>query len=85
MAYEMEEMQMQTTLDRLPVKGQAVVTGIDVSPALKSRLSDFGMIPGTRVCCCYRTPGGQVTALALRGTVIALRTGDMKKIRVQCL
>ena len=85
MAQEMEEMQMQTTLDRLPLGRQAVVTGIDVAAALKSRLTDFGMIPGTRVCCCYRTPGGQVTALALRGTVIALRTGDMKKIRVRCV
>ena len=76
---------MQTTLDRLRLGMRAVVTGIDVSTELKSRLSDFGLVPGIRVCCRYRSPGGQVTALELRGTVIALRTGDMKKIRVQCL
>lgn len=76
---------MQTTLDRLRLGMRAVVTGIDVSTELKCRLSDFGLVPGTRVCCRYRSPGGQVTALELRGTVIALRTGDMKKIRVQCL
>ena len=76
---------MEMTLDRLRLNSQAVVTGIGVKPELKDRLNDFGFVPGTRVCSRYRSPGGRTTALELRGTVIALRTGDMTKIRVQCL
>ena len=76
---------MGTTLDRLRLDRRAVVTGINVRQDMKCRLADFGLVPGTQVCCRYRSPGGKVTALALRGTVIALRTGDMEKIQVQCL
>lgn len=76
---------MEITLDRLRLNCQAIVTGIGVQPELKDRLRDFGFVPGTRVCSRYRSPGGRVTALELRGTVIALRTGDMQRIRVQCL
>lgn len=61
----------------------AVVTEIAVSRALSARLRDFGLVPGTAVRCCYRSPGGQVTALALRGSVLALRTRDLQKIRVR--
>lgn len=62
---------------------RAVVTEVDVSRPLAARLRDFGMVPGTAVRCCYRSPGGQVTALALRGSVLALRTRDLQKIRVR--
>lgn len=61
----------------------AVVTEIAVGKALTARLRDFGLVPGTAVRCCYRSPGGQVTALALRGSVLALRTRDLEKIRVR--
>lgn len=61
----------------------AVVTKIEVDRALEARLRDFGMVPGTAVKCCYRSPGGQVTALALRGCVLALRTRDLQRIRVR--
>lgn len=60
-----------------------VVTEIDASEALTARLRDFGLVSGTTVRCCYRSSGGQVTALALRGSVLALRTRDLQKIRVR--
>ena len=61
-----------------------VVADMAVSPGLKRRLFDFGMVPGTFVRCCYRSPDRAVTAIALRGTVLALRTKDLIHIRVQC-
>jgi len=73
---------MQTTLDQLKPGIVAAVTEIRVQEALAQRLRDFGLVPGTLVCCRYRSPGGQVTALELRGTVVALRTGELKGIRV---
>ena len=71
---------MEITMDRLRIGDMAVVTKMDTDAPLGVRLRCFGMIPGTQVRCCYRSPGGFVTALECRGCVIALRTRDMKKI-----
>lgn len=75
---------MEISLDRLRLGKYGVVTHIDTDTMLRSRLRAFGMVPGTRVGCRYRSPGGSVTALEFRGTVVALRTRDMEKIRVLC-
>ena len=76
---------MEITLDRLGLGQSAIVTCVGEDTALASRLRDYGMIPGTTVCCRYRTPDGSVTSLDCRGGVIALRTRDMKSIRGQRL
>lgn len=75
---------MEISLDRLRLGQQGVVTRINTDECLKCRLRAFGMVPGTQVCCRYRSPGGSVTALEFRGTVVALRTRDVKNIRVCC-
>ena len=75
---------MQTNLNKLRLGTQAVVEHIGTEPDLWQRLRDFGFIPGTRVCCRYRTPCGSVTAVEFRGSVVALRTRDLAKIRVRC-
>lgn len=75
---------METGLNCVRPGMRAVVTRIEVEAELARRLRDFGLVPGTQVCCRYRSPGGQVTALELRGTVIALRTRDLKHIWVCC-
>lgn len=75
---------METSLDQVRTGVRAVVTKIEVKAELERRLQDFGLVPGTLVCCRYRSPGGQVTALELRGAVVALRTRDLKRIGVRC-
>ena len=50
--------------------------------ALRRRLAEFGLVPGTKVRCRYRSPDGGVTAIGLRGAVLALRTGDLRRITV---
>ena len=72
---------MQGTLDRLPCGIPAVVTDIGCSRQLRSRLRDFGLIPQTQVTVRYRSPDRGVTALEFRGTVIAVRTRDLKGVR----
>ncbi len=59
------------------------VTRMEVTPALEDRLRSFGLIPGTRLCPRYRSPDGTVTAIELRGAVLALRTQDLETIWVQ--
>lgn len=75
---------MQTNLKYLRLGRRAVVETVDTEPALRQRLRDFGLVPGTQVCCRYRTPAGSVTAVEFRGSVVALRTRDLEKIRVRC-
>lgn len=75
---------METSLDHLRPGMRAVVTKVDTDAALKQRLKDFGLVPGTLVRCRCRNPWGDVTALEFRGAVLALRTVDLRKIRVRC-
>lgn len=75
---------MDITLDKLRPGQQVIVTDLGEDMYLKQRLMAYGMIPGTAVCCRYRTPDGSVTSLDCRGSVIALRTADMKRIWGRC-
>lgn len=75
---------MQTSLDRIKPGMRAVVIKVGTEEALKQRLKDFGLVPGTAVCCRFRNPWGDVTALEFRGAVLALRTKDLRKIQVRC-
>lgn len=74
---------MHTTLARLPAGISATVVSISCDKALERRLRDFGLIPETEVKVCYRSPHGGVTALECRSAVIALRTNDLRGIRVR--
>jgi len=83
MDYEMGGMVMQVSLAHLPLNIPAVVLRVGCSKELCYRLKDFGLVPGTEVVARYRSPGGGVTALEFRNTVIALRTRDIKGVRVE--
>ncbi len=71
---------MKISLEQLQPGMAAVVTGLGCSRMLKNRLADFGLVPGTRVCCRHRSPDGALSALELRGTVLAVRTRDLRTI-----
>ena len=45
-----------------------------------ARLTDLGLIPGTRVTCTARSPSGDPRAYLIRGTLIALRNADADHI-----
>lgn len=75
---------MQISLDQLRIGREAVVIGVETAEEYRRRLRDFGLVPGTKVRCYYRGPGGHVTAIWVRGTVVALRTKDLRRIRVCC-
>ena len=76
---------MELTLDRLEPGVQCTVVEIRSHEPLRTRLRQFGLVCGTTVSVRYRSPDGGVTALELRGTVVALRTRELKKIRVRML
>ena len=74
---------MVLPLDQVCTGIWACVIDIDTSANLRDRLRDFGLVPGTRVCRRYATPGGDIIAMELRGSVVAMRKRDMKHIRVR--
>lgn len=74
---------MQVGLDKLPIGIPATVLQVGCSKELNRRLRDFGLVPGTEVTTRYRSPDGGVAAVEFRGTVIALRTRDIKGVRVK--
>ena len=76
-------MPLEMGLDKLPLGVPGQITQMAENLPLIRRLNQFGLIPGTQICCRYRTPGGSVTAVEFRGTMVALRTRDMSAIRVQ--
>ena len=77
---------MQIILKDIRPGVRAVVTEIPDSSLLKSRLRDFGLVQGTELRCLFLSPGGDLAALELRGTVIAVRLADLDGITVRrCL
>ncbi len=76
---------MEIALHELVPGATARVTHMDCDGQLLRRLRDFGFVPGTLLRCRYRSPGGKVTALELRQTVIAIRTRDLRHIRALLL
>lgn len=71
---------MNLNLDGLRPGMGALVTGVSCDEALRKRLEDFGLTEGTEVSCRYRSPHEDVTALELRGTVLAIRRRDLRLI-----
>ena len=74
---------MVLPLDQLCTGVWGCVMGIDTTAQLRQRLRDFGLVPGPRVRRRYASPAGDVIAIELRGSVIALRKQDVQWIRVR--
>ena len=70
------------TLNTLRVGQSARVAQIEAEPAMRRRLLDLGLIPGTPVTCTAVSPAGDPAAYFVRGAVIALRSRDAGGIRL---
>lgn len=68
---------MEFWLDGLRPGMEAEVTRIGCREGMRKRLVDFGLVPGTRVRCCYRSPDGSLVALRLHSTTLAVRRADL--------
>ncbi len=64
------------TLSALPLGESAYVTYIHARPDMELRLTDLGVIPGTKVTCLAQSPAGDPRAYLIRGALIALRKSD---------
>lgn len=73
---------MTRTLTDLPLGGKGVVQAITAEGLSRSRLLDLGLVPGTEVTAVRRSPAGDPVAYLIRGTVIALRSDEGKKVQI---
>lgn len=76
---------MECDLKELRPGEAAQVTAMPEGTPLSRRLTEFGMVPDTAVRCRYWGPGGHLTALELRGAVIALRREELGRITARRL
>lgn len=59
------------------------ITQIYLTGQIRRRILDIGMIKGTEVECVGMSLAGDPSAYRIRGAVIAIRSGDAKKIWVE--
>lgn len=67
-------------LSELCVMECAEVRSLLCEGAMRRRLLDLGIIPGTRMVCVGKSPLGDPRAYAVRGKVIAIRKRDADKV-----
>ena len=71
------------TLDQLPVGGSCVIEQVgNHRGAVKRRLVDMGLTPGTTVKLVKIAPFGDPMELQLRGYELSLRKADAEMIEV---
>ena len=70
------------TLDQLPLGREATILHVGGEGALRCRLLDMGLIPGTRVTVRKVAPMGDPIELFLRGYTLTIRLEDARKIDV---
>ena len=68
------------TLDKLPIGQQARIETVGGEGALRRRLLDMGLTPGTCVTIRKVAPMGDPIELHLRGYELTLRLEDAQKI-----
>jgi len=71
---------MMNTLMSVPVGMSVRVAGLYVTDAIRRRLLDMGLTPGTCATCLYEAPSGDPKAYWIRGAIVALRNEDAGKI-----
>ena len=59
------------------------MTEVNAGPAMDRRLTDLGLVRGTRVTCILRSPAGDPCAYLIRGALIALRRADADGVSLE--
>ena len=76
-------LKVEKTLDQIAIGHKAIVKKLYSEGSIRRRLLDIGLVPETKVTSVFRSQAGDPTAYFIRGTLIALRKEDAKKIVVE--
>lgn len=70
------------TLDNLPIGKSATIHSLISNNLERRRMLDFGFVPESTVTALYKSPFNNPIAYLVKGTIIALRNEDAKKILI---
>lgn len=68
------------SLQNLKIGEKSTVISTKMKENQKRRILDLGIINGTQIEAIFKSPSGDPTAYEIRGSVIAIRSEDAKKI-----
>ncbi|MBE6633685.1 MAG: ferrous iron transport protein A [Ruminococcaceae bacterium] len=71
------------TLNRLAPGEWGEIAEVRAGTGIRRRLTDLGLIAGTRVVCLAVSPLGGLSAYRIRGAVIAIRHKDCCEITLR--
>ena len=71
------------TLDKLKIGSQDIIETVGGEGALRRRLLDMGLTPGTKVMMGKKAPIGDPIEIKLRGYELTLRLEDAEKITLK--
>jgi len=72
-----------TTLNTIPLNTCGEIMKLDFTGNIRRRFLDLGFTVGTKITAAFKSPSGDPVAYIVRGTVIALRNEDAKKIKIK--
>ena len=73
------------TLAQLPVGKSGIIERVSGAGAIRRRLLDMGLTPGTEVLMRKVAPFGDPVELYLRGYELTIRAADAKNIEMRAL
>ncbi len=71
------------TLDKLKINDSGVIAAVGGEGALRLRLLDMGLVPGTQVKVCKVAPMGDPIQIQVRGYELTLRQEDAANITLR--
>ena len=81
--YFIKKEEIALTLDKLQVGQSRRISAVGGQGALRRRLLDMGLTPGTLVTVCKMAPMGDPIELELRGYSLSLRLEDAANIELE--
>ena len=70
------------TLDALPVGQHTTIVAVTGNGALRRRLLELGLVPGTPIRRTGAAPLGEPLTFEVRGAVLALRKSEAARVEV---
>lgn len=72
-------------LSKLPCGSWGEIVTLELEGAVKRRLLDLGLVPGTKMEMAFPSPLGDPKAYRVRDTILALRANEAMSIMVRRL
>ena len=76
-------MKNNISLDKINLNEKYLIDEVLLDEHTKKRIYDLGLIENTIIEAVYKSPFGDPIAYLVRGTIIAIRNNDAKKIMVR--